>query len=116
MKQQQPLIIAAQQKFKDWRDSKLPGGKIPKELWGIVRQILFNPKYKITHITRDLGVSTKQLKHKFPEYFSKLTKFDKTLVKPTPKFIQASLAPLTQVMPSTAGLLTIPLCQGSCRL
>lgn len=107
MKQQPLSIITAQQKFKDWRDSKLPGEKIPKELWNIVRKILFNPKYKITAVTRCLGVSTEQLKQKFPEYFTKLTKPTKSLSNTTPKFVQASLAPLTAAMPVTYGLITI---------
>lgn len=107
MKQQSLTIITAQQKFKDWRDNKLPGEKIPKELWDIVRQILFNPQYKITIVTRGLGISTEQLRQKFPEYFTKLKKPIKSLSDTTTKFVQASLAPLTTVIPSTSGLITI---------
>lgn len=104
MKQLSLSITTAQQKFKDWRDGKLPGEKIPKELWNIVRQILFNPKYTITAVTRGLGVSTEQLRQQFPEYF---TKSNKPLSNTAPKFVQVSLAPLTAATSTNYGLITI---------
>jgi hypothetical protein len=105
MKQQPISIITAQQKFKDWRDSKLPGAKIPKELWNIVRQILFNPKNKITVVTHGLGISTEQLRQKFPEYFDKRKKTTQSLGSHLHhKFVQAPLTALTSVMPAISNI------------
>lgn len=105
MKQQSISIITAQQKFKDWRDSKLPGSKIPKELWNIVRQILFNPKHKITAVTHGLGISTEQLRQKFPEYFDNRKKTTKPLVSHLHhKFVQAPLTALTSAMSATSNI------------
>lgn len=105
MKQPPLSIITAQQKFKEWRDSKLPGAKIPKELWNIVRQILFNPKHKITVVTHGLGISTEQLRQKFPEYFNNRNKTAKSLRSNLHhEFVQAPLTALTSVMPATSNI------------
>ena len=105
MKELPLSIIAAQQKFKDWRDSKLPGAKIPKELWNIVRKILFNPKHKITVVTNGLSISTDQLRQKFPEYFDNRKKNTKSSGSHLhQKFVQAPLTALTSVLPATRNI------------
>ncbi len=68
--QQLISVDEAKQKFKSWRETKAPGDKIPSELWKVVGNILSNPDNKKSIATRALGISTAQLKQKFPQYFA----------------------------------------------
>lgn len=95
----QPITISeAKEQFKSWRQNKPADKRIPEVLWNVVANILSNPNYNRTTVTKGLGVSTAQLRDKFPEYFSQ--------GKPPPvkksngtTFVKASLAPLIAATP-----------------
>jgi len=96
--QQLISLDEAKQKFKSWRETKTPGDKIPSELWKVVGNILSNPAYKKSIATRELGISTAQLKQKFPQYFV-VGDGQHPSVSPGPilqsaKFVQAPLTTL----------------------
>ena len=85
-------IAEAQHKFQSWRSTKRAGERIPAELWSIVENLLDNPMYNKSSITKGLSISGEQLRTKFPSYF---TSTNKAI---GPEFVQASLA---KFMPST---------------
>ncbi len=62
-------IDVAKKQFQNWRNTKSPGDRMPDELWAIVGQILANPTYKKSIVGHELGISTTQLRGKFPERF-----------------------------------------------
>jgi len=96
----QPVTISeAKEQFKVWRSNKPGGEHIPEALWKVVDQILSNPNYNRSAVTKGLGVSTSQLKKRFPDYFQQkqpLNKFKNT------KFVKASLAPIITTTQSTS--------------
>lgn len=78
-----------QQQFQLWRANKSSGAKIPESLWELVSQLFAN--YKRSAIGKALGISTSQLRNKFPEQY----KSEPTLMVVAPKknksFVQAPL-------------------------
>lgn len=99
----QPMtFLQAKQQFDTWRSAKTSGGRIPDNLWGVVQQLLSDPSNKRSIVTKGLGISTAQLRHKFPDHF---TQHKQT--KKSPKssvFVKASLAPLIQATSSMSGI------------
>jgi len=96
-----PITISeAKEQFKAWRENKAGGEHLPETLWDIVAQILSNPNYNRSVVTRGLGISTAQLRKKFPKYFSQ-NKLPEKKPKDT-TFVKASLAPLIAAAPLTS--------------
>lgn len=97
--QQLISLDEAKQKFKSWRENKASGAQIPSELWKVVGNILSNPAYKKSIATRELGISTAQLKQKFPQYFvagdGQHSNISPSPILQNTKFVQA---PLTALM------------------
>jgi hypothetical protein len=97
----QPITVTeAKEQFKAWRTNKPRGENIPERLWSIVDQILSNPNYNRSVVTKGLGVSTAQLRKKFPAYFLQNTlpaKKSKNI-----NFVKASLTPLMTSTPLTS--------------
>ena len=94
-----PLTLAeVTTQFKRWRSNKMIGEKIPESLWEQVAKLLSSKSYKTTNIGIALGISSKQLRDKFPNHFkSKSTVASAKLNKHT-SFVQAPLD--TLLMPS----------------
>jgi len=86
----------AKQQFKAWRKTKRAGERIPDALWVITYQLLTNPDYRKSTIRKELGISSQQLKSKFPE----LVKQSKANVTPASKQIFLQAPPLTNLLPS----------------
>ena len=86
-------IDVAKKQFQNWRNTKSPGDRMPDELWAIVGQILANPTYKKSIVGHELGISTTQLRGKFPERFPPRNKPIAEINKSN--FVHA---PLTSVM------------------
>lgn len=84
-------LAEAQQQFQSWRAGKSSGGRIPEPLWELVSQLFATTNYKRTAIGKALGISTSQLRNKFPEqYKSKPSLVTIAPKKPIP-FVQAPL-------------------------
>ena len=100
MKQQTLTLSDVQQKFVLWRTNKSSGKKIPDSLWQLVHELLKVSAYKRSVIGRKLGISTYQLKSKFPELF-KLKQLPHAPVKKRAKrFVEAPLTTLMTAMPA----------------
>ena len=91
------LYLAARQQFQIWRENKASGEKIPEKLWDMVAQILEHPECKKVAVTRGLGISTSQLKTRFPQYFKRTKKTNSSTVR-KPKFVEAPLVPITSIL------------------
>ena len=79
-----------QQQFQLWRANKSTDTRIPESLWHLVRQLLETSTYKRSVIGKALGISTLQLKKKFPMQF----KSSQTTLTAQPTFIETPLNPL----------------------
>ena len=91
MQQPSPITLdKVQQQFQSWRANKSTGARIPESLWQLVRQLLEISTYKRSIIGKILGISTLQLKKKFPMQF----KSSQTTLPAQPTFIEAPLHPL----------------------
>ncbi len=102
MNQQQSLTLSdVQQKFELWRSNKSHmGEKIPDSLWVLVHELLKMSSYKRSIIGRKLGISTRQLKEKFPTLF-KPKQASRVLVKKSNKrFVEAPLTTLMTALPA----------------
>jgi hypothetical protein len=98
MIQQEPLTLnEVHQHFQRWRTSKPAGAMIPELLWDLVKQLLENSAHKRSIIAKTLGISTHQLRNKFPQNFKLKQKADRLPVKVKKVFAPASL-PLSNVM------------------
>lgn len=65
----------AQHQFKHWRSHKSVGECIPNHLWNLVHALILSQAYKPSAIGRELGISSGQLKKKFPNHYpSRATK------------------------------------------
>jgi hypothetical protein len=100
-----PLTLAeVTTQFKRWRSNKTTGGRIPESLWEQVAKLLSSKSYKTTNIGIALGISSKQLRDKFPGHFkSKSTAASAKLNKHAP-FVQAPLDALLMPSQSSAQL------------
>lgn len=78
------------QQFQSWRVNKQLGDRIPDPLWKLVQQLLEVSTEKHSLIGNALGISTQQLKKKFPTQFK--PKRINSSIQPT--FIEAPLNPL----------------------
>ncbi len=93
-----------QQQFQLWRSNKPTGARIPESLWHLVQPLLEISTYKRSIIGKALGISTVQLKKKFPTHF----KANRTKLIAQPTFIEAPLNPLFVSPPdNTKNILTI---------
>ncbi len=59
--------------FKHWRLHKSAGERIPDDLWDLVRALILSQNYKPSAIGRELGISSGQLKKKFPNHYPSRT-------------------------------------------
>lgn len=90
--------------FQLWR-SKRTSKKIPDDLWELVKKLLATKRYTKTDITKTLGVSTMQLRSKFPELSShQLPKDTSSKNSKTKTFVRV---PLTPILGNAALNLTI---------
>jgi len=58
-----------QHAFKQWRMQKRAGEEIPDALWELVHALMISKHYKPSMIGRALGLSSKQLRQKFPMHY-----------------------------------------------
>jgi hypothetical protein len=87
-------IDKAKQKFADWRKNKSAGDRIPEHLWDMVGNMLASASYNKSFF-KALGISSVQLKSKFPKHFAaKIYAPSRTSAPVKTKFVQSSLAPL----------------------
>jgi hypothetical protein len=110
MTQQKPLTINdVHQHFQLWRTNKTSGKKIPESLWDLVKQLLENPAYKrCSIIGKTLGISTHQLKNKFPQKFKLKQNVNSLPTKIKKVFAPAPLPlPLSNLMLSSQNTLVI---------
>lgn len=99
----------AQKQFQLWRANKTSGSKIPEPLWELVAKLFASKNYKRTIIGETLGISTYQLRNKFPEYYPSKPMLAAVVPKKHKPFVQAPLDTLlgSPLLSSTAPQLTI---------
>ena len=110
MTQQRPLTLNdVHQHFQLWRTNKTAGKKIPESLWDLVKQLLENPAYiKRSIIGKTLGISTHQLRNKFPQKFKFKQNAGSLPTKIKKVFAPAPLPlPLSNVMMASQNTLII---------
>ncbi len=102
MNQQQPLTLPdVQQKFVLWRSNKSHmGEKIPDSLWALVHELLKISTYKRSIIGRELGISTRQLREKFPTLFKQKQVSCPPANKGKKRFVEAPLTTLMTALPA----------------
>ena len=102
MNQQQPLTLPdVQQKFVLWRSNKSHmGAKIPDSLWELVHELLKMSTYKRSIIGRKLGISTRQLREKFPTLFKQKQASRVPVKKSKKQFVEAPLTTLMTALPA----------------
>ena len=102
MNQQQPLTLPdVQQKFVLWRSNKsYMGAKIPDSLWELVHELLKMSTYKRSIIGRELGISTRQLREKFPTLFKQKQASRVPVKKSKKRFVEAPLTTLMTALPA----------------
>jgi len=108
MEQRKSLTLNdVHQHFQLWRTNKPAGMEIPESLWDLVKQLLENPVYnKRSIIGKTLGISTYQLRKKFPQKFKLKQKTDSLPAKIKKVFAPAPL-PLSNVMMASQNTLII---------
>lgn len=62
-------LYNVQQAFKHWRMNKKSGELIPEALWDLVHKLILSQNYKPSVIGQELGISSSQLKRKFPAHY-----------------------------------------------
>ncbi len=88
----QPLTLAkVLEQFKLWRAVKTSGERVPESLWKLIAQLLENTSYKRSMIGMTLGISTHQLRTKFPDFFKSNPIVAPTTTKKHKPFVQAPL-------------------------
>ena len=111
MSQQQALTLeTVHMHFTKWRANKSGSSRIPESLWTLVQQLLGSSNYKRSIVARELGISTHQLRSRFPDFYSPLSLKSTLTNKPsdfTPKPSAFVKAPLNSLAITTATTLTI---------
>lgn len=99
-------LADAQMQFQLWRSSKISGGRIPEALWELVATLLVNKSLKRSVIGKTLGISTSQLRNKFPHQIKSKSKSAVAAVtaKKHQPFVEARLNTLLAPPPSSAQL------------
>ncbi len=90
----------AQKQFQLWRATKIAGETIPDRLWAIVAKLLEDHSFKRSHISKALGITTRQLRNKFPRQFKNKPADITPTLKHTDVFVEAPLQSISNHLSS----------------